>query len=76
MSRQIIWRGSCGSQGHDTQIYMDSAGVWLFQEGADGDGRDDYLTLHPNEAIDIAFAILRELAPTIHETLEKIHVES
>lgn len=72
MSR-ALWEGLCWKESYPTQVYMHEGAVWVFQGGSPN---GDYVALHPNEAIDIAFAILRDLAPTLHETLEKLNAES
>lgn len=74
MSKVVIWEGVCWKLAYPTQVCMHEGDVCISQ-GNNSD-TSDCIVLHPSEAIDIAFAILRDLAPTVHETLEKLNAKS
>lgn len=70
-----LWSGVCGYRGvdYDTTVLADEHGVVLFQD--DPQDGQECIAMSREEAVDIAFAILRDCAPTIHETLEKLNVK-
>lgn len=78
MSKATIWEGVADQhKSYPTEVTLESNGkVCITQHGiAPNSFRQDIVILEVNEAIDIAFAILRDLAPTVHETLSQLNVD-
>ena len=61
-----IWEGVEAGR-YDTSVELHSAGV-VFKQYGDGS-----IWIDTEHAIDIAFTILKELCPTIADTLEQIN---
>jgi len=71
MSKVNLWEGVCTYKGEEmeTVIYGSSDGIVFSQEFR---GEHDVIGMGRDEAIDIAFAILKDCAPTLAEALEGI----
>lgn len=76
MTTPTIWEGVCNIENaYRTSVKLEGGKVWIRQEAA-STSYDDVVVMETSEAIDIAFAILRDLAPTIHETLMQLNIDS
>lgn len=67
----ILWQGVCKSvtYEYDTVVEAGPHGVWLEQYDERGQNKET-VYMGRDEAIDIAFAILKDCAPTLAEALE------
>lgn len=67
-----IWEGVCSGK-YNTTVCIPLNKVRITQ--VDDECGVDIIVMDTNEAIDIAFAILKDLAPTLHETLVQLNVD-
>lgn len=68
-----LWEGVCKgtTYEYETTVEAGPKGVWIEQKDEKGRGNDT-IYMGRDEAIDIAFAILKDCAPTLAEALEGI----
>lgn len=66
-----IWEGVENGK-YDTSVVLTESIVGLQQSW---EGGTDYVGLDTEHAIDIAFTILKELCPTLHEALSQLNVD-
>jgi len=64
-----LWKGLAGPGPYETEVRAGPRGVEITQDDC---GYHSHVYLDRDEAIDIAFAILRDCAPTLAETLMSI----
>lgn len=77
MSKVNIWGGVCDAKhSYKSSVILEDGKIYISQAPSNPANDYDVIVMEVNEAIDIAFAILRDLAPTLHETLEKLNAES
>ena len=67
-----IWEGT-EYPDWDTQVNLTRDRVSIVQQGMND--IPDVVVLDTEHAIDIAFTILKELCPTMHETLSQLNVD-
>lgn len=69
----ILWEGVCkgSTYEYETKVTAGPSGVWIEQLDHDGSG-PEFIYMGRDEAIDIAFTILKDCAPALAEALEGV----